>query len=102
MAQLSAHLTRAPQPLRPLVQGPLPEVLEELIVACLRKNPNERPANARVISDALRSISFDATDTWTLEESRQWWQGHVTAPKPAPIGTMDTVLSAAATVGRAS
>jgi serine/threonine protein kinase len=95
IAQLSAHLTRVPPPLRPLVKGPLPAALEELIQACLRKEPAERPANARVIAEALRKISFEAGATWTLEESRAWWRAHVAAPKEVPLGSMDTVLSAA-------
>ena len=96
MAQLSAHLTRAPPPLRPLADPRLPQALEELIVACLHKNPEERPADARLVAEALRKISFEDGDAWTLQESRGWWRAHAAAPKPAvQLGSMDTVLSAA-------
>jgi serine/threonine protein kinase len=97
-AALVAHMTQPPPPLRPLVPGPLPEVLESLIARCLSKEPKDRPSSAREVMRILRTIAFEPGELWTTERGQAWWQElRSTAPK-APvvtsgIGTMDTTLS---------
>jgi serine/threonine protein kinase len=98
-AALVAHMTQLPPPLAPLVPGALPGALERLILDCLAKNPNDRPASAREMSKALRSIEFGSDEIWTTEHGQRWWQAHSkeqlrSAPPTSGIGTMDTILSA--------
>jgi serine/threonine protein kinase len=98
LALLAAHMTHVPPPLRPLVQGPLPAELERLIERCLSKNPAERPASARELAQALRTISFEAADAWTVQRARAWWEQierrQPTSKPPSPgLETMDTILS---------
>jgi serine/threonine protein kinase len=97
MAALAAHMTHAPPPLRPLVAGPLPAELEELVLRCLAKNPSDRPASARALAQALRAIPFAKAESWTVEQGQAWWKriavrSSSSAP-PVGLGTMDTILS---------
>jgi len=104
-AALVAHMTQVPPPLRPLVPGPLPEALERLILRCLAKEPKDRPASARELSQLLRAIPFEARDLWTTERGQAWWRDMRSAASKAPpatsgIGTMDTMLSEKPTLRR--
>jgi serine/threonine-protein kinase len=103
MAALVAHMTQAPPPLRPLVQGPLPEELEKLIERCLAKQPSERPASAREVAQSLRAIRFERSEDWSSERAQAWWrQLAVRRPSSTPptLGTMDTILSEKPTLAR--
>jgi serine/threonine protein kinase len=99
-AALVAHMTQAPPPLRPLVPGPLPGALEGLIVRCLAKEPKDRPASAREITQILRGIAFEPAELWTMERGQAWWRELPSMTQPAAppaksgIATMDTILSA--------
>jgi serine/threonine protein kinase len=98
LACLMAHITQAAPPLGPLVGGALPPELEELIAACLRKDPRERPADARALAQVLRRIEFEPAERWTLEDAQAWWRKVTPSVAPPPVqalGAMDTVLSAA-------
>jgi serine/threonine-protein kinase len=80
----AAHLGQ--RPLRPsAVAGPLDAELEAVILACLRKQPHERPADARVVREALERVIVRAepnepraasdvrrtlTSLWTTERRR--------------------------------
>jgi serine/threonine protein kinase len=103
-ALLVAHMTQAPPPLRPLVRGPLPAELEQLILRCLSKNPTERPASARELAQALREIRFAPTEVWTTELGETWWRRLADAKREAKrpaTGTGDTVASDDPTAVRA-
>jgi serine/threonine protein kinase len=44
--------------------------LEELILACLAKRPEERPADAGVV---LRRLEAWPGEAWTQDRAREWW-----------------------------
>jgi serine/threonine-protein kinase len=62
------------KPLRPSrrVGSELHVGLEDLIMACLEKNPDRRPQTARKLGDDLAALSFD--QPWTQERARGWWE----------------------------
>ena len=53
---------------------PLPEGLEEILLACLAKTPDDRPQSAEDVAAALERVAV--TDAWTPERARRWWQEH--------------------------
>lgn len=71
-ALLLAH--REEDPGRPSARlgAPVDEVLESLIVDCLRKDPDARPQNA----DAMlrRLMTSPLAGKWTQEEAVAWWR----------------------------
>jgi serine/threonine-protein kinase len=52
---------------------PLPAGLDELVLACLAKEPADRPQSARELS--LRLGEIEGADGWTQERARDWWAG---------------------------
>jgi serine/threonine-protein kinase len=63
----AAPSTRAKQP--------VPPALDQLVLACLEKNPNDRPQTARELSRRLGEIEL--SNEWTEERAREWWAKHL-------------------------
>jgi eukaryotic-like serine/threonine-protein kinase len=68
----SQHLHQAPVPPSEK-NADIPTALEEIVLACLGKKPDERPADAAALATRLRDCGVPA---WTREDARAWWQGH--------------------------
>jgi len=68
---MTAHLEQAP--LRPSERSGLavPADLESLVMRCLEKDPEDRPAGARELADALECCA--SFHDWSREHSEQWW-----------------------------
>ncbi len=68
------HLETEPLPLSQRTEIPVPERLEALILACLAKDPKDRPASAGALLEQL-DVSI-AEPAWTQESAREWWRLH--------------------------
>jgi serine/threonine-protein kinase len=65
----SHHLRSTPVPPCERLGAPIPRELEALILACLAKSPEDRPASAAALQAAL--LRFAAS--WTQERAARWW-----------------------------
>jgi serine/threonine-protein kinase len=84
------HVHTAPVPPSARAATPVPEALEALILECLAKEPDKRPASARELQSRLKAIAVDTP--WTAERAAQWWSAHVPAvSSKRPLA--DVVLS---------
>jgi serine/threonine-protein kinase len=88
------HLHTAPQPPSARLGKPLPADLEQLLLACLAKEPVGRPASARALREALLACA-DA-GAWTEENARSWWREHGSAlrthaPVRGDVGAATTI-----------
>jgi serine/threonine-protein kinase len=65
------------EPQRPCdrINQPLPEDLQNVLMSCLRKSPDERPMSADDLADSLRHCQ-DA-NRWTPADAIQWWEAGV-------------------------
>ena len=71
MATVLAHVQSPPQPPSARAEFPIPAALDEAILACLAKEPSERPASAWVLDRRLAEAV--PTDAWTADAARTWW-----------------------------
>ncbi len=79
-----AHVTEPIPSLRDKVRGWLPNELEEVIVMCLAKSPNDRPASARVLADMLYAIAIPEEHAWSKAKSVAWWASLTKLATSAP------------------
>ncbi len=75
------HLHTPPTPLSQRAPRPVPLDLEAIILDCLAKQPEARPASAQHLADRLRRCA-DASG-WGELEARTWWRQHAALPEPA-------------------
>jgi serine/threonine-protein kinase len=72
VAEVCSHHLHSPAvPPGQRVGRPVPESLSALLMACLEKEPERRPASARAFLRALGSCRDIAP--WTEDEARAWW-----------------------------
>ena len=67
------HVTEAPVPPSVRVGRPLPEGLDEVVFACLAKEPQDRPQGALELSRMLTDIRGVR---WSEEQAAQWWEAN--------------------------
>ncbi len=70
-------LNDEPQPVGELAPGPIPAELEQLILACLAKDPAERPPSAEALAERLVGIA--GVERWTQRDARAWWAAETEA-----------------------
>jgi serine/threonine-protein kinase len=75
MKMLMAHIHT--EPTRPSERSelPIPRELDDLVMACLQKDPARRPQNA----GELLGMAWEChcTESWGHHEARHWWQAHL-------------------------
>jgi serine/threonine-protein kinase len=75
MKMLMHHLNTPPVPPSQRTELPIPRELDELVLACLEKNPNRRPQNA---SELFRmAYNCRACEGWSPEAAAAWWEVHL-------------------------
>jgi serine/threonine-protein kinase len=68
------HLHSAPEPPSTRLGAPVALDMETVLLACLAKRPEDRPASAHVLRDRLRACA--AAGLWTNARAAQWWAMH--------------------------
>ena len=72
---LRQHAESTPPPLAGKTVQPLPPGLEALIMACLSKNPAQRPRDADAFDAALGNC-IDG-EPWSPSEAHDWWEKNI-------------------------
>ena len=70
---IAQHLQAVPVPPSQRTAVPIPLALEQLVLACLAKRPEDRPQLARHLAQLLDSIDGM---TWGQNEAVHWWSQH--------------------------
>ncbi|MDB5221272.1 MAG: hypothetical protein JWO86_9199 [Myxococcaceae bacterium] len=70
----SHHLHSVPEPPSTRLGAPVSADLEEVLLACLAKQAEDRPASAHVLRERLRACA--AAGRWTNARAAQWWALH--------------------------
>ena len=71
---MAAHIRdQAPPPSR-RTELAIPPELDELVLACLAKEPSDRPQTADELRDRLDAIPF--AERWNQDRAKAWWNTH--------------------------
>ena len=92
MGTMMMHVNTPPQPPSSIGPRTIPSDLEELILACLEKDPVNRPQNVDEVSKTLAACDFG--EPWTQDMARAWWESNLPAATRAEFrwtGTLPTV-----------
>jgi serine/threonine-protein kinase len=76
---LLAHAGKEPIPPSRHSELEIPDSLDRIVLACLQKDPGQRPQSAGELADRLRAC--DLPQPWTNERARNWWQKYVPGKK---------------------
>ncbi|MEI9941015.1 MAG: serine/threonine-protein kinase [Pseudomonadota bacterium] len=68
------HLHTTPESPSVRLDAPVSADFESLLLACLAKRREDRPATAHVLLERLRACS--AAGLWTNARAAEWWAGH--------------------------
>jgi eukaryotic-like serine/threonine-protein kinase len=75
MKMFVQHLQETPVPPSQRTELTIPSDLDALVMACLSKDPFNRPRNAEEVSRLLESPRRPVR--WNNESARDWWQHHL-------------------------
>jgi serine/threonine-protein kinase len=76
MGLLMQHARAQPTPAAERSGRPIPKALDDLVMACLAKEPADRPPSARELSRRLAAVHGNYG--WTQEHAQAWWATHRT------------------------
>ncbi len=82
LSVLMQHVRDAPVPPSERTEIKVPEDLEKIILACLSKNPEDRPRTAAELDQRLATVAVDGE--WGQDAAQQWWDLHMV---PASAGS---------------
>ena len=71
METIVLHVNREPEPPSRRTARPIPADLEAIVLACLAKQPADRPQTADELAARLESVR--TMDEWTPLRARDWW-----------------------------
>jgi eukaryotic-like serine/threonine-protein kinase len=75
MKMLMQHLHAQPVPPSQRTELPLPREMDELILACLQKDPKRRPQDAGELYQIACQVRI--RDEWNSDEAKRWWRAHL-------------------------
>ena len=71
-AMMVAHVKNVPVPPSQRTELAVPPALDEIVLACLAKEPSKRPASAETLAERLAQIELERP--WTRERAAGWWE----------------------------
>jgi serine/threonine-protein kinase len=74
MEMMFDHVRTIPVPPSKKIDTDVPGELDEVVLACLEKDPDKRPANTRELARRLSDCPM--ADRWTQKEASSWWETH--------------------------
>jgi serine/threonine-protein kinase len=74
--KMFVHHLQTP-PVRPSLRTelPVPQELDDIVMACLEKDPLRRPQDAKEVLRMLTRIG--SAGTWDNDAARGWWEKHL-------------------------
>ena len=89
MAAIIAHVQRQPISPSTATEFEVPPALDQIILDCLSKDPEARPATADALSTRLAAISF--ARPWTEQSAFRWWDAYRPSSPPLDVSEETTM-----------
>ena len=96
MKHLMRHVHDVPTPPSLRAKQRIPRAVDDLVLACLQKDPQDRPQSADVLFDMAAACV--TRDSWDHQTARTWWHGRVLDGTHAPGSASLLTQSATALV----
>ncbi|HTL04919.1 MAG TPA: serine/threonine-protein kinase [Gemmatimonadales bacterium] len=80
---IARHLNDPPVPPSVRAGVAVPPALEALVLACVAKRPEDRPATAAALNDALAAVPVEP---WGEAQAAAWWRAHAVPPGLSAAG----------------
>ena len=74
LKMIADHLGTPPVPPSERTELDVPKALDDVILACLEKDPNRRPQSADELSQRLAAC--EGLSPWTPQRAQEWWDLH--------------------------
>jgi serine/threonine-protein kinase len=81
LKMIVSHLQTRPVPPSQRANVSVPTALEDLVMQCLEKDPDDRPAGADEVGRSLKAM---CAEPWTQADAIAWWQEHA-KPHETPL-----------------
>ena len=81
---LIQHVKETPPPLSSRTEIPVDPRLEEIILSCLAKNPDDRPGTAEELGAMLAEVAA-TLPAWTRDKAETWWRTNLPHLHAAPL-----------------
>ena len=75
MKMFLQHVQAIPVPPSQRTELRIPRELDELVLACLEKDPNKRPQDAERLFEM--ACHCGSSDAWDNAMARHWWETHL-------------------------
>lgn len=85
MTVMIHHARTEPKPPSMIAPSSIPDRLEQIVLSCLEKAPEKRPAGALDLWRQLDDVPLAAP--WTHERAEQWWLEHLPDVAQPPAGS---------------
>jgi serine/threonine-protein kinase len=72
MQALIDHVHTKPLPPSARTTLPLSPAIDEFVLSCLEKDPNDRPQDAGAVGQRIRMLNLSSG--WTNQRAREWWE----------------------------
>jgi tRNA A-37 threonylcarbamoyl transferase component Bud32 len=73
LQMVARHLQSEPVPPSARSELEVPPVLDRVVLACLAKQPKDRPQSATSLAEMLAAVEVEP---WTQAQAKEWWQTH--------------------------
>jgi eukaryotic-like serine/threonine-protein kinase len=94
MKMMLQHVQAEPIPPSQRTELPIPRELDEMVMACLQKDPNKRPQNAE---ELFQIANRQTCDGWNHRTAKSWWERHLPEMTgPLIVGETETDVALAA------
>lgn len=77
------HVKNTPKKPSEISELPIPDALDDVVMKCLEKDPNDRFQTPLKLSEALEQIMLGKK--WDQKQAKEWWELHLPKEETVPV-----------------